>query len=82
VPPAALPDGAMVVLAGSAFTVRAGLAHRWTDEAYASPERLVDADGLLTPPSTLMALDAGYRPVLHPSIATPVACHAKGYGEG
>jgi len=25
-------------------------------------------DGLLTPPSTLMALRAGYRPALHPSI--------------
>src|SRR5712672_929953 len=68
-PLAALPDGAMVVAAGSAFTLLyAGQAHRWTNEGYAPPERLHHADGLLTPPSTLMALGSGYRPVLHPSI--------------
>jgi hypothetical protein len=72
VPLAALPDGAMVVAAGSAFTLRSGQAHRWTIEGYARPERLQRADGLLTPPSTLMALAAGYRPALHPSIATLV----------
>jgi hypothetical protein len=65
---AALPDGAMVVAAGSAFTLHSGQAHRWTNEGYAPAERLAHADGLLTPPSTLMALGAGYRPVLHPSI--------------
>jgi len=67
---AALPDGAMVVAAGSAFTLHTGQAHRWTNEGYAAPERLHRADGLLTPPSTLMALDSGYRPALHPSINT------------
>jgi hypothetical protein len=65
---AELPDGAMVAADGSAFTLRAGHAHRWTNEGYALPERLQHADGLLTPPSTLMVLGAGYRPVLHPSI--------------
>jgi hypothetical protein len=67
-PLAELPDGAMVVAAGSAFTLHSGRAHRWTNEDYAPPERLRHADGLLTPPSTLMALASGYRPVLHPSI--------------
>jgi hypothetical protein len=28
----------------------------------------VEADGLPTPPSTLLAIRAGYRPVLHPDI--------------
>jgi hypothetical protein len=65
---AELPDGAMVATAGSAFTLRSRQAHRWTNEGYAPPERLEHADGLLTPPSTLMVLSAGYRPVLHPSI--------------
>jgi hypothetical protein len=69
-PLAALPDGAMVVDAGSAFTLHSGQAHRWTNEGYAPPERLHHADGLLTPPSTLMALGSGYRPALHPSINT------------
>lgn len=67
-PFSALPDGAMVVAAGSAFVLQAGRAHRWTCEGYALPERLLRADALLTPPSTRMALGFGYRPVLHPSI--------------
>jgi hypothetical protein len=67
-PLAELPIGAMVAAAGSAFMLRSGQAYRWTNEGYASPERLEDADGLLTPPSTLLALGAGYRPALHPSI--------------
>jgi hypothetical protein len=70
VPLAELPDGAMVAVDGSGFTLRAGQAHRWTSEGYAPPEPLQHADGLLTPPSTLMVLGAGYRPVLHPSIHT------------
>jgi hypothetical protein len=67
-PLAVLPDGAMVSVAGSAFTIHAGKAHRWMIEGYAPAERLEHADGLLTPPSTLMTLGAGYRPALHPSI--------------
>jgi hypothetical protein len=58
---AALPDGAIVVAARSAFTLYTGQAHRWTNEGYAAPERLHHADGLLTPPSTLMALGSRYR---------------------
>jgi hypothetical protein len=71
VPIAALPNGAMVVATRSAFTLHSGQAHRWTDEGYAPPEQLHHADGLLTPPSTLMALGSGYRPAFHPSIDTP-----------
>jgi hypothetical protein len=67
-PLAELPDGAIVAAAGAAFTLRSGQAHRWTNEGYALPERLQHPDGLLTPPSTLMVLGAGYRPALHPSI--------------
>jgi hypothetical protein len=63
-PLAALPEGTMVVSAGSAFTLVAGQAHRWTPDGYASPEPLHHADGLLTPPSTVRALAAGYRPVI------------------
>ena len=67
-PLSVLPDGAVVVVAGSAFTLSSGLAHRWTNEGYNPPVSLHRADGLLTPPSTLIALGVGYRPVLHPSI--------------
>jgi hypothetical protein len=66
-----LPDGAVVVAAGSAFTLHSGLAYQWTIEEYARPKRLHHADGLLTPPSTLMALSSGYRPAFHPSITMP-----------
>jgi hypothetical protein len=67
-PLAELPDGAMVAAVGVAFMLCSGLAYRWTNDGYTPPERLHHADGLLTPPSTLMALGAGYRPALHPSI--------------
>jgi hypothetical protein len=63
-----LPDGAMVVAGGSAFTIHSGRAYRWTNQGYAAPERLRHADGLLTPPSTLMVLGSGYQPALHLSI--------------
>ncbi|MEW9612332.1 hypothetical protein AB3G45_00350 [Shinella sp. S4-D37] len=67
-PLAALPDGAIIAASGQAFTLRAGLAHRWTAEGYAPPHRLDRAEALLTPPSTIMTLHAGYRPIFHPSI--------------
>jgi len=67
-PIAALPDGAVVARGGAAFTIVRGLAHRWSERGYDAGRRLDTADGLLTPPSTLAALHAGYRPVLHPSI--------------
>lgn len=65
-----LPDGTIVVVGDDAFTLRSGLAHRWTDEGYDRPRVLDRADWMLTPPSTVAALSAGYRPVLHPSINT------------
>jgi hypothetical protein len=73
-PVPALPDGAVAVAAGSAFTLSSGLTYRWTNEGYDSPVPLYRADGLLTPPSTLMALSAGYRPVLHPLITAFSPC--------
>ncbi len=51
-----------------AFTIVNGRAFRWTDEGYSPPVEMHNANWLLTPPSTLMALKAGYRPVLHPAL--------------
>lgn len=65
-----LPDGAVVATRGEAYTLRGGRAHRWTDAGYDGPRALQTADWLLTPPSTLMTLLAGYQPVFHPSIDT------------
>ena len=67
-PIADLPDGAVVARDQSAFTIVAGQAYRWTESGYDLAQHLSKADGLLTPPSTLSAMRAGYRPVLHPAI--------------
>jgi len=62
-----LPDGTMVECAGAAFLLHHGFARRWTERGYGWPEYLARADRLLTPPSTVAALCAGYRPIIHPS---------------
>lgn len=68
-PIAALPNGAMVQVAGESYLIAQGRALRWSFAGYsASVGELVDAQ-LLTPPSTLNAFRAGYRPVLHVSAA-------------
>jgi hypothetical protein len=63
-----LPDGAVIVASDSAFTIAKGRAFRWTEGGYDAPQQIPRADGLLTPPSTFMALRAGYAPVLHPAL--------------
>jgi hypothetical protein len=63
-----LPDGAVIAAAGAAYTIAHGRAFRWTDEGYRTARQIPRADGLLTPPSTLLAIRAGYRPVLHPDL--------------
>jgi len=65
-----LPDGAVIAAFGSAYTIAGGKAFRWTEHGYLAPQKIHGADGLLTPPSTFMALCAGYRPVLHPALET------------
>jgi hypothetical protein len=64
-----LPSGTVVVVSGAAYTIAAGRAFRWTECGYEPPAAIHDGDSLLTPPSTFMALRAGYRPVLHPTLA-------------
>lgn len=68
-----LPDGTVVAAAGEAYTLARGRAFRWTTRGYASTGEMPRADALLTPPSTLAALRAGYRPLLHPDIELPGA---------
>ncbi|AQQ05368.1 hypothetical protein B0E33_18760 [Roseibium algicola] len=65
-----LPDGAMVAANGDAYTLYGGFAHRWTNEGYQKPELLRQVDWLLTPPSTVLVLRAGYQPIYHPSLIT------------
>ena len=68
----ALPDGAMVLApsTGTSFLMVQGQPLQWSTDGYrrAAPINAA-ALQLLTPPATLRALSAGYRPVLHPSAA-------------
>jgi hypothetical protein len=62
-----LPDGAMLQAAGESFVIVQGRALQWSPAGYRATESLSQDALLLTPPSTLRAMSAGYRPVLHPS---------------
>jgi hypothetical protein len=64
-----LPDGAMIAMDGGAFAVRGKQLLRWTPSGYGdvTPRpRGVNVD-LLTPPSIVAVLKAGYVPLWHPS---------------
>jgi hypothetical protein len=64
-----LPDGAVVALEEGTFAVRGDLLLRWTPQGYdarkSRPRRIVV--DVLTPPSIVAVLSAGYRPHWHPS---------------
>jgi hypothetical protein len=62
-----LPDGAMVQQGEQSFLVTKGRALLWSPAGYARAGGALFDAMLLTPPSTLRALLAGYRPALHPS---------------
>lgn len=72
-----LPDGAVIASdepGRQAFAVRGDFVLPWSPEGWGRPmprprRRLVT---LVTPPSIVMALKAGYRPVWHPSGCTAV----------
>ncbi|MGJ5204664.1 hypothetical protein [Bradyrhizobium sp. HKCCYLR20261] len=66
-PVAELPDGAMVQSGEESFAILRGRALPWSFAGYGVARDDLAAPLLLTPPSTLRALRAGYRPVLHPS---------------
>jgi hypothetical protein len=64
-----LPDGAVITLDGAAFAVRGNVLLRWTADGYdarLSRPRQVMVD-VLTPPTVLSVLAAGYQPRWHPS---------------
>jgi hypothetical protein len=64
-----LPDGAFVTLDGAAFAVCGGELLRWTPDGYSARKprpRGIVVD-VLTPPSTIAVLSAGYQPRWHPS---------------
>ncbi len=66
-PLAELPDGAMVQAGADSFVIARGRPLRWSPGGYSEVSSALQQPMLLTPPSTLRAFTAGYRPVLHPS---------------
>jgi hypothetical protein len=62
-----LPDGAMVQRGDQSFLILQGMALQWSMAGYVKADGAIGNALLLTPLSTLRALGAGYRPVLHPS---------------
>ncbi|KRR04044.1 hypothetical protein [Bradyrhizobium valentinum] len=73
---AQLPDGAMVQAGEQSFLIVQGRALQWSMAGYSEVNSEIEIAMLLTPPSTLRALSAGYRPLLHPSaqyVPSPLA---------
>jgi hypothetical protein len=78
-----LPDGAVIAYDGAvrqAYGIRGGYVLPWSAEGWGGPlprprRQLVT---LVTPPSTVMTLKAGYSPVWHPSACTQA--FDRGYG--
>ena len=62
-----LPDGAMLQAGAESFLILQGRALPWSPAGYGASRASPGEAMLLTPPSTLRALSAGYRPELHPS---------------
>ena len=66
-PLTALPDGTMVLRGADSYLIANGKTFLWSPAGYRAADIAGDDALLLTPPSTVRALAAGYRPVLHPS---------------
>jgi hypothetical protein len=64
-----LPDGAMVRAGTESFLLVGGKPLLWSPSGYRAVKGDIDQAKLLTPPSTVRALAAGYRVVLHESAA-------------
>ena len=62
-----LPDGAMILQAGVPHLMLHGLARPWSMGGYGVPVAPADDSYLITPPSTVAVLRAGYRPEFHAS---------------
>jgi hypothetical protein len=67
VPIESLPDGAMVQDGPESLLIVQGRALSWSPAGYRETLTVLQDAMLLTPPSTLRALGAGYRPLLHAS---------------
>jgi hypothetical protein len=62
-----LPDGVLVATGAASYLIAGGRTFRWTETGYQKHRCSLGGVKLVTPPSTVRALCAGYRPILHPS---------------
>jgi hypothetical protein len=62
-----LPDGTMLQSGAESYLIAEGRALHWSFAGYRKAPSSISDAMLLTPPSTLRAFAAGYRPLLHPS---------------
>lgn len=64
-----LPDGVMIRAGGGAGLLIAGRLRPWSFHGYSGPAKAgaLGAVEVLTPASTVAAIAAGYRPLVHPS---------------
>jgi hypothetical protein len=63
--PADLPDGAMVLQDGAPHLILDGAARSWSLRGYGPPGAVKGDALLITPPSTVAVLKAGYRAAIH-----------------
>jgi len=77
-PAAELPDGAMILQNGEPHLMLGGLARPWSFRGYGAPVAPLNGARLVTPPSTIASMRAGYRPQMHPS-ATEAQALAESY---
>jgi hypothetical protein len=68
-----LPDGAMLQAGTESYLIARGHAQLWSPGGYREVRNALTGAMLLTPPSTLRAFGAGYRPVLHESAVEKMA---------
>lgn len=78
----ALPDGAMVQAGAESFLILRGKALPCSFAGYGERRDDIGAALLLTPPSTLRAIAAGYQPKLHPSAHDVPSPCGGGLGRG
>jgi hypothetical protein len=72
-----LPDGAMVQAGTESYLIAQGRVLLWSPGGYCDVRSPISDAMLLTPPSTLRAFGAGYRPVLHKSAVELAAAATK-----
>jgi len=74
-----LPDGVFIARDGESWLVHGDGLRRWTPAGYTDRvDRLDGPAAVLTPRATVAAIRAGYRPLLHPSVQTPLQAETGG----